>query len=436
MKRTILSLLLALVLLPACSLLEQNTNESESTPGVTTVTPGPTSTAAVTPEPTQAIVDQEPEPIKIWVVQDLSPEASAPGGSELAGLLTTYELNHPDVQIEVEVKASTGRGGIISYLRSGPNVAPSVMPDLIGLPVEQLATAAAEELVIPLNQVVDQTDQDDLFPAALSLGQHDGQLYGYPMALSNLTHMAYSTEIFTRTVPVTWDELIAPDQARFAFAGAGPPGAELLLQLYLAEGGTLTNESNQPALQLEPLTAALHRFSDGRASSAIPVETSSLTTFAESWQTFGGVANSVQTVHSQYLAQRNNTISNDFVGIPGPEKALLPLVDGWAWAVSTKDPARQTVAADIMSWLIAGPNMGDWSVAATRLPARRAAFEQWPADDDYILFLQQQLESAEPYPMIARGALLNALGEALFDVLSLASSPEAAAQTAVDALKP
>lgn len=434
MNRSILILLLLLVLLPACSLLEGDTAVEDGTPGATPVTPGPTPTTAVTPQPTEAATVEEPAPIKIWVVQELSPGGSVPGGSALAGQLATYELNHPDVQIEVEEKVSTGRGGIISYLRTGPDVAPGVLPDLIALPAEQLAVAATEGLVIALDQLVDQADRNDLFPAALSLGQRNGELFGYPMALRNLTHMAYSTEIFTQTVPTMWDELILPDQARFTFPGAGQAGAELLLQLYLAEGGTLSNESNQPTLQLDPLTAALQRFSDGRASGAIPVEASGLTTFADAWQTFGGVANSVQTVDSEYLVQRNEAISSEYAGLPGVDEPLAPLVDGWAWAISTSDPARQAVAADIMKWLIAGPNMGDWSLAASRLPARRESFEQWPAEDEYILFLQQQLELADPYPMIVKGQLLNVLGEALFDVLSLASSPEAAAQTAVNAL--
>jgi ABC-type glycerol-3-phosphate transport system substrate-binding protein len=196
----------------------------------------------------------------------------------------------------------------------------------------------------------------------------------------------------------------------------------------------LTNEANQLALQAAPLTAALKLISDGRASGAIPVETSSLANYVETWQTLGSISNSVQTVDSLYLSMRADATDSAFVGIPGPSEPLSPMVDGWTWAISASDPARQAMAADVLNWLIAGPNMGDWSLSASRLPARRTAFEQWPAGDDYTTFLQQQLELASPYPMNAKGTLLNTLGTALFDVLSLASTPEAAAQTAVNAL--
>ena len=435
MNRWLITLLILLVLLPGCSLLDGQSAEEEGTPAAATATPGPTPTAAVTPQPTEAAASQEQAPVRIWVVEELSPAANMPGGTILAEQLAAYELNHPDVQLDVEVKTGSGRGGIVSYLRFGPDVAPGILPDLVVLPAEHLAGAAGEGLLYPLEPYIDDGDRADLYPAARALGQTDEQLLGYPMTLDNLTHMAYSTDIFTQTVPVTWDELIAPDQAIFAFPGAGQAGAELLLQLYLAEGGSLTDESNQPALQLEPLTAALERIAAGRASGAIPVEASGLTTFSESWQAFGSVANSVQTVDGQYAAQRNEGFDSVFVGIPGPSEPLAPLVDGFAWAISAADPARQAMAADVLNWLIAGPNMGDWSLAAGRLPARRSAFEQWPAGDPYTFFLQEELLIAQPYPMIARGSLLDTLGTALFDVLSLASSPEAAAQKAVDALK-
>ena len=435
MNRLTIALFILLVLLPGCSLLDgEGSPDSEEVPPTATATPGATPTAAFTPQATEPSVSEEQPPIKIWVVEALSTAANVPGGSILAEQLAAYETNHPEVQLDVEVKAGSGRGSILSYLRFGGNVAPTVLPDLIAVAADELGAAANEGLIYPLDGIVEAADVEDLFPAALELSQVNNQMVGYPIALSNLGHIAYSTAIFTETVPLTWETFLQPEQVSFAFPGAGPAGAEMLLQQYLAEGGALTDESNQPALQVEPLTAALQRYSDGRSSGVILLASSSLTSLSESWQTFGTLANTVQTVESQYLARRDEGIDSSFAGIPGPEEPLAPLVSGWAWAISSPDPARQEMAADVMNWLVAGPNLGDWSLAASRLPARRSSFDQWPDNDDYTAFLIQELDRAEPFPEIARGAILDALGTALFDVLSLASSPEAAAMQAVNSL--
>ncbi len=435
MNRLFVLLLILLVLLPGCTLFEGDEAEGEGTPAAATATPGATPTAAVTPETTVETAPQEQPPIRIWVVEELSPAANVPGGSILAEQLSAYETNHPETQLEVEVKSGSGRGGIVSYLRAGKNVAPDAMPDLVALPVDRLSVAANEGLLVPLDDFISQDDRDDLFPAAKIMGQANEQLVGYPVALNNLTHMAYSTSIFTDTVPVTWDAFIQPEATTFAFPAAGQAGAELLLQFYLAEGGALTNESNEPALQLEPLTAALGYFSQARASGTIPLESTSLSTLAEAWQVFGNLANSVQTMGSQYLTQRDDGTSSAFAAIPGPDEPLAALVNGWAWAITTPDSARQETAASVLEWLTAGPNVGDWSLAASRLPARRSSFDQWPENDAYTIFLHQELERSEPFPANASGELLQVLSTALFDVLSLASSPEAAAQVAVNALQ-
>ncbi len=80
--------------------------------------------------------------------------------------------------------------------------------------------------------------------------------------------------------------------------------------------------------------------------------------------------------------------------------------------------------------------MGDLTLATNKLPARRSAFEQWPEDDAYFQFLQQQLELADPYPYRASGATLDAISIAVFDVLSLTKTPQQAAQDAVTSLLP
>ena len=61
---------------------------------------------------------------------------------------------------------------------------------------------------------------------------------------------------------------------------------------------------------------------------------------------------------------------------------------------------------------------------------------QWPASDAYAIFLQTELERAQPYPVAASGAILEALTTAVFDVLSLSDSPQTAAERAASAVQP
>ncbi len=91
---------------------------------------------------------------------------------------------------------------------------------------------------------------------------------------------------------------------------------------------------------------------------------------------------------------------------------------------------------ELLTLLVSEPNFGNWSYQSKVLPAQRQAFLQWPANDPYAAFLQQELERAQAYPVSANDTIMNVLGNAVFDVISLAQSPQAAAQEAVTSLLP
>ena len=339
------------------------------------------------------------------------------------------------MEVNIELKARSGQGNALSYLRSGRNIAPSILPDLIVIPSDQLNTAVAEQLIFPIDNLIVPGATADLFPAAQTMAQVDSVTYGYPFAIYNLTHLAVNTSTFRTSFPANWDELLENEEAILALPGAGSRGAELVLQLYLALGGSLTNEAGQPTLELEPLSEALALIREGRREGLLPFQTTNMSVFSESWQAFrNGTANLVQTDFRQYSSEREEISGTSYSGIPGPQEPIPPLVDTWLWAISTSDPGRQTLVADLLNWLIAAPNLGDWSLSAGTLPARRSAFEQWPADDAYFEFVQEQLELAEPYPFRADRTIIDALSIALFDVLSLAKTPQQAAQATVDSL--
>ena len=436
MRKFLWLILIVSLLLSACSLLNDAEPEVEATPAPAISTPLPPPTPPATPQ----VIESDstaPTVLNVWIVGEFSPQADLPGSVILAEQLATFQTNRPDLELNVEIKAATGQGGALSFLRSGRNVAPSIMPDLIILSADQIETAAAEQLIYPLDNLVVPGAFADLYPAASSLSQVENQAYAFPFALNNLSHMAYSSAVFTGTLPVTWDEMLADEEATFTFPGSGPAGAELALQFYLANGGSLTNESGQPILEIDPLANALTLLLEGREQGLLPIQTTNLTALDEAWQLFNnGTVNNVQTVETQYVVQRENSLESGYIGLPGPEAPLAPMVKAWTWAISTPDPDRQILAGDLLNWLIAGPNMGDFTLAGTILPARRTAFEQWPQDDAYLEFIQQELELANPYPYSASGATLDAISIAVFDVLSLTKTPQQAAQDAIASLSP
>ncbi|MCI0397245.1 MAG: extracellular solute-binding protein [Chloroflexi bacterium] len=439
MIRSVWICLLCLLLLPACTLLTGDESDPAAA-GTAAVIPTPaiTPTTPSTPQATEpAAGPQLPLTLTIWLVPDVSTQAETPGSAALAQQLAAFEESHPDVRLNLEIKTPAGQGGTLSYLRTGRGVAPSILPDVVVLPLDRLATAAAEQLIYPLDSYVGQEMLEDLFPVASTLARPSGPLVGYPFALTNVAHLAYNTTVITGTLPTTWEAMVTVDGASFVFPAGSPEGAELALQFYLAAGGTLANEANQPVLQVEPLANALNQFSRGRNEGFILLQSSNLTTLADSWQLFAtGVASVVGTRANQYLNERASSANGAFAPIPGLNGPMPPLVMGWAWTISTPDPVRQALAGELIAWLASGPNLGDWSLQSLNAPARRSAFERWPTDDAYVAFLQAQLEQAQPYPATATSLVLSALGTAVFDVISLAKPPQVAAEEAAAALQP
>lgn len=436
MKKHVLIALLLLFLLAACGLLDEGDPETAATQTATIPAAPLTPTADAVVETPTPDNTNSPITLNVWLVNDFSTRVDVAGGQILNSQLSSFDANHANITLNIEVKAPTGPGGTLSYLRAGRDVAPDILPDLIVLPTDQLSRAAADSIIYPLNGLVGEEMLSDLYPAANSFAQIDGVYYGYPFALTNLTHIVSSSAI-TETLPATWDEFMAIPGGQFAFPAAGTTGGELALRFYLAAGGTLANEANEPLLEIEPLTVALNQFSRGRTASFIMLESSTLTAPSEVWTLFeNGTANIVQTDFNIYLAGRANYPDSSYAAIPGFEGRLPPLVKGWAWAISTPDAQRQAAAAELLGWLASGENLGEWSASAVILPSRRSAFNEWSINNAYLTFLQTELERASAFPNTATSSIVSALSTAVFDVISTAQSPQTAAEEAAAAISP
>ncbi|GAB4275538.1 MAG: hypothetical protein Kow0080_25020 [Candidatus Promineifilaceae bacterium] len=350
--------------------------------------------------------------------------------------LLTYDAAHPETTIVLEQKTVVGQGGILNYLRTGRNVAPSILPDLIVLPADQVATAASDELIYPLDAFLSETAVTaKLFPAAAAMAAQNEQTYAFPIAITNLTHIAYNPAAITQTLPADWDTLFSSTENSFLFPAAGRQGALLTLQLYLAAGGTLTNEAGQPDLQLTPLIDALEKLSNGRNNGSIPLQSSNLATFDETWQAYrAGSSKMILTTASQFLSQRTDqTLAA--AAVPGITTPLIPLVNGWVIAITSPDLNRQALAADLLMTLNDTTFLGEWTQAANLLPASETVLTLWPQDDPYTTFVSSELMRAQPMPISDSSKIMLALGNAVFDVISLSKSPALAAEEALLAIQ-
>ncbi len=430
-------ILVLLFLLAACDLQQGSSAADAPPPAAPTPTPGATAAPQSTPNLTAPITNTTTTRLLIiWLPPEIATRTSM-GADTFLNQLSEVTANMPDVEVRVEQKAVSGQGGMLSYLRTGRNVAPNILPDLVALPVEQLPAAITDNLIYPLDGLLDPGMVDGLYPAARAMAKPDDQILGYPFALTNLSHLAYVPDAVDDTPILTWDSLLGLSQQTLLIAGAGRPGAVFALQMYLDAGGTLVNEAGQPSLQVDPLTQALEQFAAGRDSGLILNQSSSAATVAEAWQLYtSGAATMVQTTADQILLTQFAGQAPDYAPLPGLTGRLAPLVNGWAWAISTPEPTQQTLALEVMQGLLDDNRLAEWSYQSGILPARQAAFALWPQDNPYVSFLGQELALARMFPAEANNTIMGILGNALVDVLSQTKTPQAAAEEAAATLQP
>ena len=447
MKKRVPILLFTLLWLSVgCTLVNSltQTDNVETTPetipsqvvnGTAVVTGTPP--ADTTPDiviPTTAVSQTQPT-LRVWLPPEIA-LSTEEGAAILNAQLAAYRSNHANLQLIVEQKAVSGQSGILNYLRTGRTVAPTVLPDLIAIPIDQLTPALTEKLIYPIDGLIGTALLEDLYPAALHLVLKENQVSGYPFILTGLPHLAYNSETVTDTIPTRWQTFTTMPNS-FIFPANGIMGGLLALEFYLDAGGSLTNEAGQAAFQVEPLATALQQLFTAKSNGFILDQSSNYSTQLETWQLFrAGTADFTLSSSEQYLRQRDENGQFLVTAVPGLQQPLTPLLNGWAWAITTNDPARRALAGELLVSLIASDQLGEWSYASDFLPARQSALAFWPEEDAYVAFAREQLNRAVAMPFSTTSNSMTILNNAVFDVVTLAKTPQLAAEEAAAALQP
>lgn len=431
------------VLVAGCNVINSATEETGATPA-----PSPTSAAVVTVAPPPVIVPTTPpltvtaplSVLRVWLPGEIGMRTES-GAAVLANQIREFNTRYPELEIVIEQKPVDGQGGILSYLRTGRNVAPGTLPDLIALPARAVPAAANDQLIFAIDGFVEPAVLETLYPVSSGQVLRDGSLYGLPFAETGLSHLVYPTRVVTDGVPLLWNDFISGTARTLLLPADSPEGAMLGLQFYLAEGGTLVNEAGQPDLQIEPLTRALEAIGAGKPNL---LQSQQLRTLEESWQLYlNGTSNHVW-MRSDFLqaqppegegALPAAQLERGFAPVPGPAGPLTPLVNTWVWAVSADGAARQALATELLLHLTEPQNMADWTAQSHVLPTRRDVLAQLGEVDPYLQFAAEELERALPMPLAPNSRTMEVLGNAVFEVLATDRPPAEIAADAVAALR-
>jgi ABC-type glycerol-3-phosphate transport system substrate-binding protein len=361
--------------------------------------------------------------LRLWLPPQFAPSPDTPGGKVLAAQLAAFE-EAKGWHVEVRIKKAAGQGGLIDFLHTSLQAAPTVSPDVIALDTSMLTFAA--DAIQPLTSFTE-GDVIDFYSFALQAVRSNNTFVALPFAADTLG-FAYSTTAYALP-PRTWSDL--KPEAGVAALPLNDPTALVTLQQYVALGGALTDEAGQPTLEAAVLAQVLRDYQQMQVAGMWPVESASMSNVDESWIIYReSRASGAAAFFGAYLADRRRVAATAFAPLPTHTGARAAFSRQWNYALLTSDPARQAIALELMLWLTAPENLGEWSLAASVLPARSQALSEW-SDFSLASAAEQLLTVAQPEPsqtvLVVVGPPVTA---AVQSVLNGQASPEMAALAA------
>jgi ABC-type glycerol-3-phosphate transport system substrate-binding protein len=384
----------------------------------------------------EPIPPESPSVLTVWTTETVAPSNDTAGGEELLAQLAAFDESHTDIQVEFYVKRVSGPGSTLAYLRSAPPVAPGVLPDLALMDRDALVQATGENLIVPIETLIDPAITSALYPVASQLGTVGDRLMGLPYVLE-VQHTVYRETAFEEP-PASFEAVLAASTPYAFPAGTLGNVSHTFLLQYMAAGGRLANESGVPVLDIVPLTQVLDFYAQAHEAGKVDTALFQITDPAETWRMYlerrAGLAAVTSTL---YLTGRSEARSTGLCWIPTPTGEPFALASGWSWVVVTSDPDRQAMAMALINFLMNPVNQGAYTQAAGWLPSQRAALAVWGDDDPYLAFGNQLLSNAHPLPDSSlRAAVGPAIQDALEDVLLNGVAPAQAAARAAQLVNP
>jgi multiple sugar transport system substrate-binding protein len=430
---TLLLLSTAVALLTSCDLPSYQPTAALGTP---TDTPGPTSEPTATPIGAAEATPLAPSIITltIWTTEAFSPTQTITSGQILAQQVSIFETAHPDVRVQFVQKKPYGKGGILDFLLATEAVVPALLPDLAFIDTDELGAGVQAEVIQPLDELIPPDLVNDLFPFARQACTFDGRLYALQY-LADLDHLAYNTGKLT-VPPRSWPGVLS-NPGPYIFPAGGLAGLvnDCFLVQYLAVRPWPSPDSpDEPFLDADSLTAVFQFYVDGITRGVFPTDILEYHTTDDCWRAYlAGEAPLTHVSAHRYLMDRAQLPNSAMAPIPAINGGGSAISRGWALALITPDPARQSLAVELMTQLMSPQINAAWNKAVGYLPTRQAALAAWDEEDSYTRFANQQLQTAQIRPRLSNYTqIAAALQEAVEDVITGAATPEEAAAQVIE----
>ena len=376
----------------------------------------PTPTPTPTPEPPPAITPQPatPEPITLtmWLPDWMALEES-PGHGTLMGIIQTFEAEQ-GVNVRIVPKLPRGPGGLLDWLQKTQPVAPSLLPDIIALPFQDIPIAAQDDLLQPLSPLLHDDILADLYPFAQEASRVDEDWMSLPFA-ADFEHLAFQPAALSEP-PATWDVLLSSN-APYLFPFGGPDAAwtDAVLIHYLSA----VPEGQDPARNQEALRTLLDFYEQAFKLGLIDPAGANTDTPRDTWNSaLQGDKPLAETTASLWLAQQGQAAFLRFGPTPTKDGRGRYLMHGWGYAIVTADETRQQLAVQLLGDLMATEALAQWSYEAKILPARRTSLMQWPANDFHQFAFEAMEKGFLPPEFVQDKDLARRVHQAVLAVLT------------------
>ena len=419
---TALLLVLSIMLLTSCS--PPTVQSTPSTPSVDV------ETATRTPQVPQPSATPKRN-LTIWLTPTFAPDPSTPAGSLLEERLFAFQQTNPGISVIVRLKEEQGPGGLLETLQAAHNVAPSVLPDVIAMDPITLNSAALKGLLIPLDGLVAQPNSPEWYDHAISTTSDLGSFFGLPFA-SDTEVLAYKTDSYPEA-PLSWSDLLA-SSATFSFP-AGDPNAAFTLFQYTALEGPLYDGSGMPTLDPVLLNDLFTFYHSAHVSGVLSTSIVQHLSPADTWDSLKSdqVSSAIAPL-SSFITEGN---PESIAAVPFPVRTQpgISPARNWSWAIVTPDPVRQSLAAELITWLIEPEFLGPWTYDLGMLPPTTSSLALWPEGAEAAL-VSSLVTVAQPGPTAEELATFGPILHTAVEAVILGGvTPTEAAHNALDELR-